>query len=228
MVQTKKRALLKLASASSLLALPSRRAIGAQSKDPLPRTKEYIVALVRSNRADPKLRPVQRIEPVALKPDPNSSPDNQVVTDHFVGDLLLHYVFEDPQFMLAVRARDLKRLGISRESLPVLVAENYRRLYPDLVVAQPEPGLAVVAKGGNLEPCVLLDGAFWQRQEKRAGKELIAVVPSTDEVLFTSSEPKQNIELLKHLAVRRFEAAGKRAVSHTVLVWRNYRWQVIA
>lgn len=226
MSQLKRRVLLKFAAAGAASALPYARA-SAASKDPLPRTRDYIVALVRSNRTDPKLRPVQRIEPVALKLDPNSSPDNEVVTDHFVGDLVLHYVFEDPQFMLAVRGRDLKRLGISRESLPVLVAENYRRLYPGLVVAQPEPGLAVVAKGGNLEPCVLLDGAFWQGQEKRAGKPLIAVVPSTDEVLFTSAEPRQNIELLKHLAVRRYEAAGKRAVSHTVLAWRNFRWQVV-
>jgi hypothetical protein len=222
----RRKTLISLASGGALLAFGGAAA-RAQSKDPLPRTRDYIVALVRSTRSDPKARPVQKIEPVVTRVDPNSSPDNAVVSDHFVGDLQLHYVFDDPQFLLALRVRDLKRLGINREDLPAIVVENYRRLYPDLMVAHPEPGLGVVVKGGKLEPCVLLDGAFWERQQKRAGKELITVVPSTDEVLFTSSEPRQNIELLRHLAVQRYEAAGKRAVSRTVFAWRNFRWQVV-
>ena len=228
MATTRRRALLNIAAGSASLAFARGPARAAASKDPLPRTKDYIVALVRSSAADPKSRPVQKIEPAILKPDPKSSPDNALVFDHFVGDLHLRYVFDDPQFAVFLHAKDLKRLGVDRAELPALVVTNFRRLYPNLTVAYPDPGLGVVTQGGNLEPCILLDGAFWQRQEQSMGKELIVTVPSTDEVIFTSREPKQNIELLKHLAVQRYEAAGKRAVSRTVFLWRFYRWQVLA
>lgn len=219
---------MRIGAVGAALALPAAR-LRAASLDPLPRTKEYIVALVRSHpQVDPKARPVQKIEPVAMKADPKSVPENAPIFDHFVGDLHLRYVFDDPQFTLFLRGHDLKRLGLDRDELPALVVSNYRRLYPKVTVLHPDPGLGVVAHGGQLEPCILLDGAFWERQQKAAGQELIAVVPSSDEVIFTSREPKQNIELLKHLAVQRYEKAGKRAVSRTVLAWRYLRWEVLA
>ena len=224
----RRRALTRLGAAGAALALPAAP-LRAASLDPLPRTKDYIVALVRSHPSiDPKSRPVQKIEPVVMKPDPKSAPENLPVFDHFVADLHLRYVFDDPQFTLFVRGHDLKRLGLDREELPALVVANFRRLYPKLTVAHPDPGLGILRQGGTLEPCALLDARFWEQQHKAVEKELIVVVPSTDEVIFTSREPKQNIELLKHLAVQRYEAAGKRAVSRSVLVWRNYRWELLA
>lgn len=229
MLMARRRALLNAAAGTAALALAQPVARGAQSKDPLPRTKDYVVALVRSHPAvDPKSRPVQKIEAAILPPDPKSSPDNALVFDHFVGDLHLRYVFEDPSFMIALRVRDLKRLGLQRDELPALVVSNYRRLYPKLDVAWPERWLGVLTNGGELEPCAMLDGAFWERQQKAFGGELIAAVPSAQEVFFTPREPKQNIELLKHLAILHFEKAGKRAVSRTVFAWRRFRWEVLA
>jgi hypothetical protein len=228
-VHERRRALLRMACGSAMTALAPARSIAGESKDPLPRTKEYVVALVRSHPAvDPKSRPVQRIEPVVAKPDPASAPDNALVYDHFVGDLHLRYVFEDPSFMLALRMRDLKRLGIERAALPELVVANYRRLYPKLTVARPDQWLGLVTQGGELEPCIMLDGAFWQRQMKAFGGPLIAAVPSAQEVYFAPREPRQNIELLKHLAILHHEKAGKRGVSRTVFSWQNFRWAVLA
>lgn len=226
---TRRRALLQMMGGAAGLALAGGRARSGESRDPLPRTKDYIVALVRAQpAADPGARPVQKIEPVVFKPDPKSAPENALVFDHFVGDLHLRYVFDDPQFMLAVRVRDLKRLGIARDELPAVVIANYRKLYPKLSVAWPERWLGQVANGGELEPCTMLDGAFWDRQQKAFGGELIAAVPSATEVYFTPREPKQNIELLKHLAILHYEKAGKRAVSRTVFAWKFYRWEVLA
>jgi uncharacterized protein YtpQ (UPF0354 family) len=226
---TTRRDLLQVIGSAAGLALAGPRARAGESKDPYPRTREYIVALVRSYPgADPKSRPVQKIEPVTLQLPPKSSPDSAPIIDHFVGDLRLYYVFDDPQFTIVVHAKDLKRLGITRQELPALVVSNFRRLYPKLRVYHPDPGLGVLTEGGTLEPCILLDGVFWEHQQRTINKEVIAIVPSRDEVIFTTREPKQNIELLKHLAVQRYEAAGKRAVSRTVFAWRFYKWEVLA
>lgn len=226
----KRRALLRATfGGGAILPLARIDAHAAQSKDPLPRTRDYIVALVRGSPAmNPKLRPVEKIEPVIFKPDPASAPGNALVFDHFVADLHLRYVFDDPQFMLALRVRDLKRLGIDREELPALAVSNFRRRYPKVAAARPERWLGAVANGGELEPSTLLDGAFWARQEQAFGGELIAAVPSATEVYFTPREPKENIELLKNLAMVQYDKAGPRAVSRTVLAWRYYRWEILA
>ena len=217
-------ALLTLASTGAALTLGApRRALAQQHP------REKLVALVRGRpNVDPKTRPVQKIEAVELKPEPGNSVDNLPVFDHFVGDLHLRYVFDDERFVQAVRGRDLQRLKLDRKDLPALVVANYRRLYPDLSVIQPEPGVGAVIKGGQLEPTILLDADFWGEQEKRIGGPLIAAVPERDTVIFVRSEPRQNIELLKHRVVLAFDRAGDRAVSRTILAWREKRWEVVA
>jgi hypothetical protein len=229
MALTRRQALLHMAAGSAALTLAPAAARAVESHDPLPRTKDYIVALVRGHPGiDSRTRPIQKIEPVAFPPDAKSSPDNALVFDHFVGDLHLRYVFDDPSFMLALRVRDLKRLKIKREELPTIVVDNYRRLYPKLTINWAERWLGVLMNGGELEPCTMLDGGFWQRQERAFGTQLIAVVPSVQEVYFTPGQPQQNVGLLKNLATQQYEKAGKHAVSRTVFAWRGYRWEVVA
>jgi hypothetical protein len=219
-------ALLTLTSTAAAFASGAAR--DALAQDPAVNTREKIVALVRGRpNADPKTRAVQKIEPVELTPEPGNSIDNLPVFDHFVGELHLRYVFDDPRFMQALRGRDLKRLKLERSELPALVVENYRKLYPDLSVIQPEPGVGAVIRGGELEPTILLDADFWDDQEKRIGGPLIAALPERDSVVFTRIDPKQNIELLKHRAVVAYEKAGQRALSRTVLAWREKRWEVV-
>jgi hypothetical protein len=224
-----RRRVLHLASSSAFLALTNGIANRVHAQEPSSRTKERIVALVRTYPgAEAKARPVQKIEPVAMQTDSPEAASAAPVFDHFVGDLHLRYVFDDPKFMVALRGHDLKRLGVNRDALAVLAVENYRRLYPKLTVIRPEPSLGVVTDGGQLEPCILLDGRFWERQSASFGGELIASAPARDAVVFTTREPRQNIELLKHLAVQLYEKAGSQALSRTVFAWRYWRWEVIA
>ena len=217
-------ALLTLASSGAALTVGLPRPAFAQAHP-----REKLVALVRGRpNVDPKTRPVQKIEAVELTPEPGNPVDNLPIFDHFVGDLHLRYVFDDERFVQAVRGRDLQRLKLDRKALPQLVVENYRKLYPDLSVIQPEAGLGAVIRGGQLEPTILLDGDFWNEQEKRIGGPLIAAVPQRDMVIFTRIDPKQNIELLKHRVVLAYDKAGERALSRTVLAWREKRWEVVA
>jgi hypothetical protein len=54
--------------------------------------------------------------------------------------------------------------------------------------------------------------------------ELVAVVPSKDLVLFTSSKSKAGLARMKATAERGF-AGGSYAISKTLLVWRDGTWQ---
>jgi hypothetical protein len=217
-------ALITLASGAAAAAFGAPGAAHAQQQP-----REKLLALVRAwPNANPNLRPVQKIEPVELKPEAGNTVDNLPVFDQFVGDLHLRYVFDDERFMQAMRGRDLKRLKLDRKALPALVVENYSKLYPDLSVIQPYPGMGAVIRGGQLEPTILLDADFWEEQVSRIGGPLIAAAPQRDTVVFTRIEPKQNIELLKHRVVLAYEKAADRALSRTVLAWRDKRWEVVA
>jgi hypothetical protein len=224
----RRRALSGFAAGGALLALGGVATRG-EAQESASRSRERIVALVRTQSgADPKARPTQKIEPVVMKAETPEAALAAPIFDHFVGDLHLRYVFDDPKFMIALRGHDLKRLGVTREELPTLAVSNFRRLYPKLTVIQPTPGLGVVTEGGELEPTVMLDGLFWEQQTAALGGQLIAAVPSRNEVVFTRREPKQNVELLKHLVVQQYDNAQARALSRTVFAWRYFRWEVIA
>jgi hypothetical protein len=220
----RRNALVSLASTGAAVALGAAGEARAQQHP-----REKLVALVRAwPNVDPKSRPVQKIEPIELKPEPGNTIDNLPVFDQFVGELHLRYVFDDERFVQALRGRDLKRLQLDRKALPEIVVENYRKLYPDLAVIQPYPGMGAVIRGGQLEPTILLDADFWEEQVTRIGSALIAAVPERDTVIFTRIEPRQNIELLKHRAVLAYEKAADRALSRTVLAWREKQWEVVA
>ena len=224
----RRQALSRLASAGAVLALAGVATRG-RAQEPGSRSRERIVALVRTQSgADPKARPTQKIEPFVMKTETAEAALAAPIFDHFVGDLHLRYVFDDPKFMIALRGHDLKRLDVTRDELPTLAASNFRRLYPKLTVIQPTPGLGVVTQGGELEPTVMLDGLFWEQQTAALGGQVIAAVPSRNEVVFTRREPKQNVELLKHLVMQQYENARERALSRTVFAWRYFRWEVVA
>lgn len=213
---------------SAALAVLGSSASRTHAQELGPDARSKLIALVRAQPGiDPRKRPVQKIEPVVMEAEAGTSAENLPIFDHFVGDLHLRYVFDDPRFMQAVRGRHLKRLGLTRDELPELVVKNYRRLYPQVKVIKPEPSLAAITNGGGLEPCILLDGSFWENARRRVGGDIIAAVPDRRTVVFTRRN-KESVELLKHMAVNAYDNAGQYALSRTVLAWRMWRWEVAA
>src|SRR5687767_14731962 len=121
----RRRALTQIGAAGTALALSGVRSRAA-AQEPLPRTRNHIVALVRSHPGvEPKSRPVQKIEPVVMNSDAKAAMQNPPIFDHFVGDLHLRYVFDDPKFTPFLHGSDLKRLGLDRDELPALVVSNF-------------------------------------------------------------------------------------------------------
>jgi uncharacterized protein YtpQ (UPF0354 family) len=196
------------------------------------RSRDKIVALVRAFPADdPRaLRHIQKIEPIAEVSIPGvaAPPDQLPLMDYFVGDLHLRYSFDDPRFVSSVSASDLKRLGLKREQLLALSIENFRRLYPARKIEQPTPEISLVTDAGDLEPCLMLDAAFWETESKRRAAAIVAAAPARDVLMFSDRSARGNVELLKKLAIDIHSSAGKDAVSKTVYLWNYGRWEAFA
>jgi uncharacterized protein YtpQ (UPF0354 family) len=196
------------------------------------RTRDKIVALVRSfGSDDPRaLRHIQKIEPIAeiSIPGVTVAPDQLPLMDYFVGDLHLRYSFDDPRFVSSVSAGDLKRLGLKREQLLALSVENFRRLYPGRTIEYPLPHLALVTDAGDLEPCLMLDAAFWEKESQRRASAIVAAAPARDVLMFSDRSARGNVDTLKKLAVDVYAGAGKEALSKTVFLWNYGRWEAFA
>ena len=196
------------------------------------RNRDRIVALVRSFPGDdPRaMRHIQKIEPITEVSIPGVKvpPDQLPLMDYFVGDLHLRYSFDDPKFVSSVSAGDLKRLGLKRDQLLPLSVENFRRLYPGMTIEYPVPQIALVTDAGNLEPCLMLDGAFWEKESKRRGSGIVAAAPARDVLMFADRSVHGNVDTLKKLAVDVHAAAEKEALSKTVFLWNLGRWEAFA
>lgn len=196
------------------------------------RTRDKIVALVRAfARDDPRaMRHIQRIEPITeiSIPGVKVPPDQLPLMDYFVGDLHLRYAFDDSRYVSNVSAGDLNRLGLKRDQLLPLAIENFRRLYPGRKIEYPVPQIALVTEAGDLEPCLMLDAAFWEKEAQRRGSAIVAAVPARDVLMFSDRSARGNVDLLKKLALDVHSGAGKDAVSKTVFLWNYGRWEAFA
>ena len=196
------------------------------------RTRDKIVALVRAFPADdPRaMRHIQKIEPITeiSIPGVKVPPDQLPLMDYFVGDLHLRYSFDDPKFVSSVSGSDLKRLGLKRDQLLPHSIENFRRLYPGRKIEYPVPNIALVTEAGNLEPCLMLDAAFWEKETERRGSAIVAAAPARDVLMFSDRSVRGNVEILKKLALDVHATADKEALSKTVFLWNRGRWEAFA
>lgn len=135
---------------------------------------------------------------------------------------------DDPRFVSSVSAGDLKRLGLKREQLLALSVENFRRLYPGRTIEYPLPHLALVTDAGDLEPCLMLDAEFWEKESLRRASIIVAAAPARDVLMFSDRSARGNVETLKKLAVDVYAGAGKDALSKTVFLWNYGRWEAFA
>ena len=234
-MNSSRRKLLQLAIGTLAAGAGLSRAM-AQAQKPVfrdaDRTRDKIVALVRAFALeDPRaMRHIQKIEPIAEVSIPGVKvpPDQLPLMDYFVGDLHLRYSFDDPKFVSSVSASDLKRLGLKREQLLALSVENFRRLYPNRKIEYPVPNIALVTDAGDLEPCLMLDAPFWEKEAERRRSAIVAAAPARDVLMFSDRSARGNVETLKKLAVDVHATADKEALSKTVFLWNRGRWEAFA
>lgn len=186
--------------------------------------RDDIVPLVRSFKGT--IRKVQDIKPVAgakVQGDADLAP----LIDTFVGDLDIRYAFDHEQGFRYLNERDLKTLKLTRGELLPLAVKNFRRRYPKLAIERPVSFVGRIANGGDLEPSLMLDADFWEKEKTAFGGEIIAGVPVRDVLWFTGAKPLDNVRNLRENSERAHKEAGERAISRLMYAWRNRRWEVL-
>jgi uncharacterized protein YtpQ (UPF0354 family) len=204
--------------AQSAQALPSAPPAGS---------KDDIVPLVRSFTG--AIRKVQDIKPLTgmkltgLEHQTGLLP----LIDTFVGDLDIRYAFDADSGFRYLNESDLKTLGLPRDQLLRLALTNFHRRYPKISVERPVAFVGKLANGGELEPSMMLDADFWEKEKVRFGGEIVAAAPTRDVLWFTGLKPIENVRNLQVNTERSHKEAGERAISKLMYLWRNKRWEVL-
>src|SRR5262245_43701390 len=228
-VTTTRRALLQFAAGIVATSGGWARTVIAQNPQfrDSDRTRNKIVAMVRSFPDSKSVRPIQKIEPAVVAiPELKVRPEDVPLVDYFVGDLQLRYSFDDPKHVSSVSLGDLKRLKLAREELLPLSVANFRRLYPKFKVERLQAHLASVTDAGELEPSLMLDTKFWDQERERAGSDILAAVPARDALIFSNRAVTRNLDVLKGVAADVYQTAGKSALSKRIFLWNQGRWEV--
>lgn len=217
----------------ALAAMPAAASfsIYAQSSKPPPSDaaappaggREDIVPLIRSFRGT--IRKLQDIKPI-IEPQVQGDAALAPLIDTFVGDLDIRYAFDSEQGFRYLNLHDLKRLKLTRGELLGLAVTNFRRRYPKLAVERPVAFVGRIVNGGDLEPSLMLDAEFWEKEKARVSGEIVAGVPVRDVLWFTGATPRDNVSNLRENTERAHKEAGERAVSRLMYAWRNKRWEV--
>lgn len=233
MTQIRRRRFVLTAAALAALgtALPLALPAAEPSKPYVARgTKQSIVPVVKRLLLKPGEggQKVQNFAPLGpLQVEGFDVPEEQSpVVDSFVGELGVFYGFDSPKGIAFANMLDLKALGVARDEVRKLATVNYRRLYPGLRLERLRPGLYLVVDGGELESSVLLDPVFWERQKLSVSGELVAAAPARDVVLFSGSNPRENVAELRRIADQIFRKGHENLLSSNLYVWRGGRWEV--
>jgi uncharacterized protein YtpQ (UPF0354 family) len=221
-----------VAAGSTTTSLKSR----AQPAKPLPAAppaggRDDIVPLVRSFTG--AIRKVQDIRPLTgMKlPGLENQTDLLPLVDTFVGDLDIRYAFDADSGFRYLNEGDLKALKVARDQVLRLAMANFHRRYPKIAVERPVPFVGRVINGGDLEPTMMLDAEFWEKEKLRplyAGGELVAAAPARDVLWFTGLKSMDNVRNLQANTERSHRESGERAISKLMYLWRNRRWEVLA
>ncbi|MGE0658635.1 MAG: hypothetical protein AB7I59_31050 [Geminicoccaceae bacterium] len=140
----------------------------------------------------------------------------------FVGDLVVHYVFDQPGSMASLLNAQLEELGVDEATLWNAAIENRRRI--NQKVEYTAKGFGIVMQGTDYESSMILDDEFWSGVEGMHGGEHIAIIPCSNTLLFARPDSEEVGELLR-LAAQLF-LEQKIPISKDPLVRRNGVWQL--
>jgi uncharacterized protein YtpQ (UPF0354 family) len=148
---------------------------------------------------------------------------NDFVTEPLAADIYILYFGNRDGTGVYLLEDDRKLLHLDLPALHKLAVTNLAGLVPGIVHREPEPPFTIKAVG-KYSASLLLDDKLWDKEASTVRGELIAAVPSCDELIFTGSASPGGVEALRRM-VRQVYGGGRGAISTTLLVRRNGKWE---
>jgi uncharacterized protein YtpQ (UPF0354 family) len=154
----------------------------------------------------------------------NIETPSPLVSDPFVGDMAIYYVFDRPQTISYITQTDLDELALDVSVLGSLARANMtmREWQPDI----DGDGLYILILDGTFEASLLLDTRIWTLVDEQLDQVIVAA-PSRDLVVFTDRS-FDGAEAALRQVVEDFGPDSAYPLSTEILIWQSSGWQVLS
>jgi hypothetical protein len=149
---------------------------------------------------------------------------NQFVTEPLAADIYILYFGNRDGTDVYLIEDDRELLHLDLPALHKLAVTNLAGIVPGIIHREPEPPFTIKA-GGKYSASLLLADKLWDKEASTVRGELIAAVPSCDELIFTGSASPGGVEALRR-KVQQVYGGSHEGISTTLLVRRNGKWEV--
>ncbi len=144
------------------------------------------------------------------------------LSDPFVGDLRIFYVFNNPTTLSYVVPGDATELGLDASELFALASGNLARAgwHPEIA----GDGISYLVFDGTYEASFLLNSEIWNDLDEELG-QIVMIPLARDLVLFTDADRDGAEASLQSLAADLWEEVAY-PLSNLTYEWRDGAWQV--
>lgn len=145
----------------------------------------------------------------------------------FLGDMVVRFVFDHPDYMTNATPQDLARLNLSPEQALRRAVNNITRVYGEPVATPWTGGLMQVkGKSPDLDSSYFLDRAFWQGLLRQHPEGIVAAVPKRGGLLFTPVTDSNAVDSLRKGIAYLYSSSGDMRVSSALYLFKDDRWSV--
>ncbi|HWA93242.1 MAG TPA: DUF1444 family protein [Terracidiphilus sp.] len=152
------------------------------------------------------------------------SPEAKTVTEHLCGDIYVVYAVDLPETISGLGREEMAKAGVDESELRALAVKNLERILPPIERHGEGPWYLVTA-GSDYVASLLLFEWLWEQFKKECSSDIVAVVPSRDVLLYTSTKSQEGLAHIKERAIEISETAPH-AISSSLLIWKNRTWQI--
>lgn len=143
--------------------------------------------------------------------------------DTFAPGLTIVFAVEEAAGRTFITNENLGALGLARYELLLTGLNNLRERLSKVERLGRGPTYMLKANGKD-EACLLLLDQFWESMAKDLQGELLVAVPAQACLVFTDSQAKAGLALLK-AAIKALAGSGDARLSERIYVRRNGGWE---
>lgn len=144
-----------------------------------------------------------------------------------LGDMVVRFVFDHPDYMTDATPQDLARLKLSPEQALRVAVNNITRVYGEPVATPWSGGLMQVnGKSPDLDSSYFLDRDFWQGLLRQHPEGIVVAVPKRGGLLFTPVTDRNAVDRLRKGIAYLYSSSGDMRVSSALYLFKDDRWSV--
>jgi uncharacterized protein YtpQ (UPF0354 family) len=145
----------------------------------------------------------------------------------YLGDMALHFVFDEADRMRHASPEEFERLKLSPEQALELAVANLKRAYGMPETRTISPGLTFVyGKSPDYNSSYFLDRAFWRGVLRKHPDGVAVAVPDRNALFFVPAMDIKAVYAVRKSIPELYAKAGFSAISSALYLFKDDRWSV--